>query len=257
MILCNGRFALFFWVCPGASSAPRDRSDRRPCRRRSPRVNAEIAEAQDVGTSEREDQEHFRRPDADPLERRQGGDDFLIRHFLQGGEVEAAVGDSFGEVHDVVRLAEARADGLQLLPSEMEKVRCIYCADFLTEPCPDRFLCLRRDLLPDDVMHDGGEYVGVHGTFQHAEDFDDGSEFLVLGFQIGDFLFAAGNIDHESPSYHRAMIRLPRAMRKMPMPCVKLTFSSKMRMARKTAKTTLSLSMGATRETSPVFRAMK
>ena len=136
-------------------------------------------------------------------------------------------------------------------------MRRIHRADLLAEPCPDGFLRLRRDLLPDDVMHDGGKYVVMHGTLQHTEALDDGGEFLVLGLQIGDFLFAAGNIHHVRPFYSTAMIKLPRAMRKMPMPCVRLTSSSKMRMARRTAKTTLSLSMGATRETSPVFSAMK
>ena len=61
-------------------------------------------------------------------------------------------------------------------------------------PLPDRLLCLGRDLLADDVVHDGGKEVSIHFSLDMADAVDDLGHALILLFKIVGLLFPVGKI---------------------------------------------------------------
>lgn len=67
-------------------------------------------------------------------------------------------------------------------------------AECRQHPLPDRLLCLGRDLLADDVVHNGGKEVSIHFSLDMADAVDDLGHALILLFKIVGLLFPVGKI---------------------------------------------------------------
>ena len=72
-------------------------------------VDAQIAEAQDVGTAQVEQQQHFSRPGADTVDRAERRDCFFVAHVRNGFDVEGARIHFHCEIFDVPGFLERYA----------------------------------------------------------------------------------------------------------------------------------------------------
>ena len=115
--------------------------------------------------------------------------------------------DLFGKICDVLRLSERHTERLELGNARGEDRLGIDLADRRQHPLPDRLLCLGRDLLADDVVHDGGKEISVHFSLDMADAVDDLGHALVLLFEVSGLLFPVGKI-HRSPSPPRCLKRM-------------------------------------------------
>ena len=120
-------------------------------------MDSEVAIAQDILALQGEEQEHFRRPNADAAQGRERGDHFSVRHLGNGVKVEFARHYLGSEVLDVFRLAlrnAASAEGLYI--GFCNGLRRNLPEQF-ANPCENRLRCLARNLLRNDVLNDGRE----------------------------------------------------------------------------------------------------
>ena len=102
--------------------------------------------------------------------------------------------DLFGKIRDVLRLFERHAERLELGNTRGEDRLGVDLAECRQHPLPDRLLCLGRDLLADDVVHDGGKEVSIHFSLDMADAVDDLGHALILLFKIVGLLFPVGKI---------------------------------------------------------------
>src|SRR5690606_23348350 len=75
----------------------------------------EIAHRQDVGPLKPEDEEHLRRPAADPLHLRERRHDVVVRQRVERLQPQRSVADVRTQVADVSQLLAAQADGTETL----------------------------------------------------------------------------------------------------------------------------------------------
>jgi hypothetical protein len=123
-------------------------------------ADPEVADRQDVGPVQREDQEHLRRPDADPLDRDQPGDDRVILPGVHLVEGDRPFVDGLGQVQDVAGLDAGQSHAPKAGLSQFEQGgRCVRLTRERAEPPIDRGGGLRRNLLADDRADEGAESV--------------------------------------------------------------------------------------------------
>ena len=168
-------------------------------------LNGKVVVAENIGALHTEQENHLRSPHADPLQRPQGFNGVLVGHPLHGGQIKSAGVDFFGKIRDVLRLAEGHAQRLQLRDARRKNGLGVHFHQRVLHPLPDGGLCLRGDLLADDVVNDGGKKVGIYGAVDVADLVNDRAEPLVLPAQIGNFRFPVCKIH----VYHLLHIMIP------------------------------------------------
>src|SRR5687767_6389524 len=120
----------------------------------------EIADRQDIGSLETEDEEHFRGPAADALDLRQRRDDFFVREGVDRIERDSTGAHLLGEVPQIAGFLPADTRRPKLVVRERRE--CCWChrpahrVDKTGVDCRRR---LRRELLKDDRANEHREVV--------------------------------------------------------------------------------------------------
>lgn len=108
-----------------------------------PAPDGKVVIAENIRALQAEQQNHFRRPDADALQTAQCPDSSFITHMRHGVQIECTRMDPFGKVRDIRRLAERHAKRLQARNACGQNGFGIDRAQRVLHSLPDRRLRLR------------------------------------------------------------------------------------------------------------------